>query len=189
MAVALCAAAALAQTPARKSTAPDAGKPAAKSAAARPATGAPAAKSASTRVPATGSRTGAARSAVGAKAGAATKQSRAKAAATQTASAKRRRRAPASRVPRQMAPTPERYKEIQDALASKGYLRPDQASGAWDQNSADALKRFQHEQKIGETGKIDSLSLIALGLGPKHDSGEAKAVSSPVPEPGTVQNR
>jgi len=29
--------------------------------------------------------------------------------------------------------------EIQDALASRGYLQPDQATGVWDQNSVDAL--------------------------------------------------
>ena len=38
----------------------------------------------------------------------------------------------------------------------------------------DALKRFQASQNIESTGKIDSLSLIALGLGPKHDEGAAK---------------
>jgi hypothetical protein len=31
----------------------------------------------------------------------------------------------------------------------------------------DALKRFQREQNLTEDGKIGSLSLIALGLGPK----------------------
>jgi hypothetical protein len=30
-----------------------------------------------------------------------------------------------------------------------------------------ALKRFQEEQKLEATGKLDSLSLIRLGLGPK----------------------
>lgn len=32
------------------------------------------------------------------------------------------------------------------------------------------MKRFQAEQTLDSTGKIDSLSLIALGLGPKHDT-------------------
>jgi len=65
----------------------------------------------------------------------------------------------------QMQPTPDRYKEIQDALASKGYFagEPD---GTWGPSSAEALKRFQHDQSLNEDGKIDSLSLIALGLGP-----------------------
>jgi Putative peptidoglycan binding domain len=72
--------------------------------------------------------------------------------------------------PRQIQPTPERYQEIQNALVAKGYLRPEQATGAWDQNSIEALKRFQTEEKLDPTGKITAMSLIALGLGPKHDS-------------------
>ena len=91
---------------------------------------------------------------------------------------------------RQMAPTAERYRQIQQALAAKGYLRPEDATGVWDQNSMDALKRFQAEQKIDSTGKINSLSLIALGLGPKHDTAAAKppaAGQPPVPEsPGRM---
>jgi hypothetical protein len=35
----------------------------------------------------------------------------------------------------------------------------------------DALKRFQRDQNIGDDGKLGSLSLIALGLGPKRDAG------------------
>jgi hypothetical protein len=69
-----------------------------------------------------------------------------------------------------MTPTPDRYKDIQGALAAKGYLQPDDASGRWDQTSIDAMKRFQADQKLDSTGKVNSLSLIALGLGPKHDS-------------------
>jgi hypothetical protein len=72
---------------------------------------------------------------------------------------------------RQTTPTPERYKQIQDALVAKGVLNQEDASGAWGQSSVDALKRFQAAQNIEVTGKIDSLSLIALGLGPKHDTG------------------
>ncbi len=82
---------------------------------------------------------------------------------------------------RQLAPTPDRYHEIQQALASRGYLQPDQATGAWDQNSADALKRFQQEQNIDASGKINSLSLIALGLGPKHDALPTQ-IAAPAPE-------
>ena len=71
---------------------------------------------------------------------------------------------------RQMAPSPERYKEVQGALVSKGYLKPEEAGGAWGQSSTDALKRFQADQNLESNGKINSLSLIALGLGPKHDA-------------------
>lgn len=80
---------------------------------------------------------------------------------------------------RQLAPTPERYKEIQQALVAKGYLKPEDATGGWDQNSLDALKKFQADQNIDSTGKINSLSLIALGLGPKRDTASAKPVTEP----------
>jgi peptidoglycan hydrolase-like protein with peptidoglycan-binding domain len=73
----------------------------------------------------------------------------------------------AHRAPQQ--PSPERYKEIQQALASKGYFN-NEPDGTWGPASIDALKRFQHDQKLVEDGKIGSLSLIALGLGPKRDA-------------------
>jgi peptidoglycan hydrolase-like protein with peptidoglycan-binding domain len=66
----------------------------------------------------------------------------------------------------QLQPTPERYKEIQQALADKGYFRGT-ADGNWGTESVDALKRFQRDQNLTEDGKLGSLSLIALGLGPK----------------------
>ena len=87
--------------------------------------------------------------------------------------------------PRQAVPSPERYKEIQDALIAKGYLRPEDASTGWNQTSVDALKRFQGEQSLDASGKINSLSLIALGLGPKYDA-------SPTPKPveaAPIQNQ
>jgi hypothetical protein len=66
----------------------------------------------------------------------------------------------------QTTPTPERYREIQQALATKGYFKSD-PNGRWGADSMDALRRFQHDQNLNETGKLDSVSLIALGLGPK----------------------
>jgi hypothetical protein len=76
---------------------------------------------------------------------------------------------------RQAAPSADRYREIQNALVAKGYLPADSATGAWDQTSAEALKKFQSEQNLDSNGKINSLSLIALGLGPRHDSNATKA--------------
>ena len=67
----------------------------------------------------------------------------------------------------QKTPTPERYKEIQQALASKGY--PIASTGVWDTSSVEALKKFQEDQNLQPSGKIDSISLIALGLGPRRD--------------------
>jgi hypothetical protein len=104
--------------------------------------------------------------------------------ATRKASSAKRGKKGAPRVTwrnRQTAPEPARYKEIQDALAAKGYLKPEDANGTWGQDSADALKKFQHEQNIEATGKINSLSLIALGLGPKRDAAPAPKPVDPTP--------
>ena len=83
--------------------------------------------------------------------------------------AKRRKPAVASWRNTQKAPTSDRYKEIQQALASKGYLESGAPSGVWDNSSVEALKKFQADQSLEPSGKLDSVSLIALGLGPRHD--------------------
>ena len=79
----------------------------------------------------------------------------------------------------QQAPTPERYQEIQQALASKGYFQGE-ANGRWGTDSNDALKRFQAEQNLTPDGKLNSLSLIALGLGPKRLTAQSKS-ANPAP--------
>jgi hypothetical protein len=71
----------------------------------------------------------------------------------------------------QQQPSAERYKEIQQALAERGYFHGD-PNGTWGSESIDSLKRFQHDQSLAEDGKIGSLSLIALGLGPKRSTPE-----------------
>ena len=101
------------------------------------------------------------------------------------AAAQRRNRAPARTRPlstwraAQMAPTPDRYREIQQALVDKGYFQstPD---GTWGTDSIDALKRFQKDQKLDVDGKLGSLSIMALGLGPRR--GTAVAESAPPSE-------
>src|SRR5579871_1125348 len=103
-----------------------------------------------------------------------------KATSTKTASKKKALRAARTRT--QAIPTPERYKEIQEALAAKGYLPSDQATGQWNDASVDALKRFQADQKIDSNGRINSLSLIALGLGPKHESLQSTSGGISVPQ-------
>ena len=84
---------------------------------------------------------------------------------------------------RQLTPTPERYKEIQNALVSKGYLPADQANGRWSDSSTEALKKFQTDQNLDGNGKINSLSLIALGLGPKRDAAAPKPAPAPTVTP------
>ena len=70
--------------------------------------------------------------------------------------------------PRQSAPTPERYMEIQQALANKGYFTGE-VNGVWGSESVEALKKFQAAQNLSPDGKLGALSLIGLGLGPKRE--------------------
>ena len=79
----------------------------------------------------------------------------------------------------QPRPTEERYREIQQALASRGYLQREPASD-WRPDCEEALKRFQKDQNLPPNGRITALSLIALGLGPKRNAG---AVTAAVPSP------
>ncbi len=81
----------------------------------------------------------------------------------------------------QPAPTPERYKEIQQALAARGYFKGD-VNGTWGPDSIDALRRFQAGQNLEPDGKLGSLSLIALGLGPKRITAQAQP-SEAKPQP------
>jgi hypothetical protein len=116
-----------------------------------------------------------------AKKSTATAKTASKSATMKKAPSKGVRKAPATTWRnRQLAPTQARYREIQEALASKGYLQAGDVSGQWNQTSVDALKHFQADQNIESSGKINSLSLIALGLGPKHEN---TAVAKP-PVPG-----
>lgn len=72
----------------------------------------------------------------------------------------------------QLHPNPDRYQTIQKALADRGYFKGEQ-NGTWGDDSTNAMRRFQADQKIDNDGKIDALSLISLGLGPKHDGSTA----------------
>ena len=93
-----------------------------------------------------------------------------------TSSAKKRHSAKhahhAARRNVQQTPTPERYREIQQALASRGYYKG-AVDGKWNADSQDALRRFQADQNLSPDGRINSLSLIAMGLGPKRATASA----------------
>jgi peptidoglycan hydrolase-like protein with peptidoglycan-binding domain len=54
-------------------------------------------------------------------------------------------------------------------LIGRGYLEGP-ATGEWGPQSVEALKKFQLDQNLKGDGKLDSLSLIALGLGPKRNA-------------------
>jgi peptidoglycan hydrolase-like protein with peptidoglycan-binding domain len=79
-------------------------------------------------------------------------------------------KAASRKTPRQQQPEPERIREIQQALKQHGYAV--EASGVWDASTVEAVKKFQADQNIENLsgrGKLDSLTLIALGLGPKRE--------------------
>lgn len=82
----------------------------------------------------------------------------------------------------QARPTPERYAEIQQVLAEKGFYKGE-TNGAWGPESVTALKEFQRSQNLDPDGKLGSLSLIALGMGPK------RIVASAVDTQGAMQQQ
>jgi peptidoglycan hydrolase-like protein with peptidoglycan-binding domain len=89
----------------------------------------------------------------------------------------RRARGPA----RQAAPTAERYREIQQVLTDQGFYTGS-INGEWGADSVAALKKFQASKGLVPDGKLGALSLIALGLGPKHES-VADVAARPASEP------
>ena len=93
-----------------------------------------------------------------------------------------RRPARPSKPAGQQHPEPGRYQEIQKALAERGYFKGE-ASGEWKDDSTEALKRFQADQKLPNDGKLNSLTLIGLGLGPKHEGGP---LTPPPPPPSNL---
>lgn len=109
--------------------------------------------------------------------------SKSKSSAKRTASSRRRGARTTARrsAPRQTAPTPERYKEIQQALSEKGYYNGP-VDGKWTPECVAALKRFQADQSLQPDGKLGALSLIALGLGPKRDPLPQQLISKPAAE-------
>ncbi len=94
-----------------------------------------------------------------------------------TARSATKSKAQANRARLQQEPTPERYAEIQRALIERGYLAGP-ATGSWGPESVEALKRFQQDHNLDATGKINALTLIALGLGPNRASHTAGAPSA-----------
>jgi hypothetical protein len=80
----------------------------------------------------------------------------------------------------QAVPTPDRYQEIQQALADRGFYKGE-VNGTWGPDSVGALKAFQVSQKLPDDGKINALSLIGLGLGAKHISVSGPPPSAPTP--------
>ncbi len=89
-------------------------------------------------------------------------------AATSKKKTTRRRRARG-----QQAPSAERIKEIQQALAQKGHYEGT-PTGKWDSATTEALKSYQQANGLNATGKLDARTLQKLGLG-----SEVAGVASP----------
>lgn len=62
------------------------------------------------------------------------------------------------------------------ALVDRGFLKSE-PNGVWGTESSEAIRKFQEANNLKATGKVDSLSLIALGLGPK------RTVAAKTPQP------
>jgi hypothetical protein len=83
----------------------------------------------------------------------------------------------------QTHPDADRYQQIQQALADNGYFKGT-VDGKWGDDSVAALKQFQTDRKIPNDGKISSLSLIGLGLGPNRETASAPpAPATPPAQP------
>jgi peptidoglycan hydrolase-like protein with peptidoglycan-binding domain len=90
------------------------------------------------------------------------------AATTTTTTAKKKKtsknRRASKREPTQKAPTPQRISEIQSALAHGGYYQG-APNGKWDSNTVAAMQKFQSDNGLSSSGKLDAPSLQKLGLG------------------------
>ena len=86
------------------------------------------------------------------------------------------------REPTQKAPTPDRISEIQSALARGGYYQG-QPNGKWDSNTVAALQKFQSDNGMNASGKLDAPSLQKLGLG-----SSTAGVDAPKPLPHSGAN-
>jgi hypothetical protein len=74
-------------------------------------------------------------------------------------------RAAARRRRAQLRPEPERIEEIQKALAQAGYFNG-QPKGLWDDQTREAMRRYQADHGFPATGLPEAKSLMKLGLGP-----------------------
>jgi Putative peptidoglycan binding domain. len=84
------------------------------------------------------------------------------------------------RQPGQKAPTNDRVSEIQAALAKDGSFAG-MPNGKWDDDTVQAMRKFQAAHGLNPTGKLDALSLQRLGLG-----SQTAGVAAPIPPPGAV---
>ncbi|HEX8872758.1 MAG TPA: peptidoglycan-binding domain-containing protein [Candidatus Acidoferrum sp.] len=86
----------------------------------------------------------------------------------------------AKRVKGQAAPTSTRISEIQEALARQGSFSGT-PSGVWDDDTVDAMRKFQSTHGLRPSGKLDAPTLQKLGLG-----SETAGLAPPMPPPNSA---
>jgi peptidoglycan hydrolase-like protein with peptidoglycan-binding domain len=84
----------------------------------------------------------------------------------------------------QTAPTSDRIKEIQSALAASDSYKGE-PTGKWDDASVTAMKHFQQVNGLNPSGKLDALSLQKLGLGSDTAGRGAPRVAKPPASPAS----
>jgi peptidoglycan hydrolase-like protein with peptidoglycan-binding domain len=81
---------------------------------------------------------------------------------------------------------PERVREIQQALIQAGYLNQ-APTGAWDDATRNAMRRYQADNSFPTTGLPEAKSLLKLGLGSHPLPPELDTAG--LPERGTASNQ
>lgn len=90
-------------------------------------------------------------------------------ASSHTASGKKSsRRKKSTKLKGQQKIDPDRARSIQEALIREHYLTGE-PSGTWNQQSEDAMRKYQADHGWQSKTVPDSRALISLGLGPNHD--------------------
>ncbi len=114
---------------------------------------------------------------------------------TAKASKTRKRQSSSRRRLAQLRLEPSRAKEIQQALIQAGYLH-EEPTGKWDDQTREAMRRYQIDHGFNATGLPEAKSLMNLGLGPhplQQDvipsvTGSASADASGKGAPSTAPN-
>ena len=107
--------------------------------------------------------------------------------ATRHVSSKAKQAAAARRRRALLRPEPERIQEIQQALVQAGYLKA-QPNGRWDDQTREAMRRYQADHGFPVTGLPEARSLMKLGLGPHPLPAELDASSGARAGAGTVSD-
>ena len=84
------------------------------------------------------------------------------------------------RQPGQKAPNADRINEIQAALSKDGSFHGS-PTGKWDNETTEAMRRYQIAHGLNPNGKLDAPTLQRLGLG-----SQTAGVAAPTPPPGSV---